>query len=648
MLLIIPFSFVLLFIHFFVTSKNTFNSMTNSLLFGILYVIFITNLLSILRCITSLSVGIAWLIPCLILIIEISKKRTLIVEGFKQTALRAQRKKNRSFYGIIVFAILALISIVYARLTVPNNGDSMGYHLSRVIHWINNKSVEYYPVMDIRQLVSPVLDEYFLLHIMLLSGDDKYVNLLQSVSYVISAIYIFKISKMLGCRTEISFIGSILFMTVPITFAESVTTQNDLFATMVLWLFIYKCLCVLQKEDLSFNKKNAFDIVSLGLFFGIGYLAKTSVCIPMLYFSVCLIIYLLAKKRISVKQGSSYTILAAASCLIVILETIIRWKYYGSIDKHAVTGSVLVGTVNPAKLLVNLYKNMAILLVMPVFHTGFLERFGKMLAQLLHIDMNAREISFGKNDFSLGFSFHHDIASAYFITILGILIFLYFLAVNKNNRKKRNLPTIIFLGFLTIPIFLRWQPWGTRLMLPCVSLLSVLCALGIEDLCQKSAALVLLPKIVCAVCVVSFLPQVLLGFQYKDVKAALDRRNDRFSLYFHQGNIFVTEYDGYIPFIKYCESLQTDSMVLCATGCYTYPFLSNFWMNHNVAINEIILEENPLDVNIPVPDYIACINTSSVKEIVFKKNSYVEIWSETGEQNSYHVYKKVHSNNNEL
>ncbi len=48
--------------------------------------------------------------------------------------------------------ILASVTFVLAILIVPNNVDSMCYHLPRVCSWIENKSVAYYPVEDIRQL----------------------------------------------------------------------------------------------------------------------------------------------------------------------------------------------------------------------------------------------------------------------------------------------------------------------------------------------------------------------------------------------------------------------------------------------------------------------------------------------------------------
>ena len=199
----------------------------------------------------------------------------------------------------------------------------MTYHLARVDHWINNKSVNYYYTGNSRQLLSPVLDEYFLLHIMLLSGNDNYVNLLQWFSYIISALYIYKIARTLSCSSAFALVGSILFMTMPIAFAESMTTQNDLFATMWLFVLLYKVVTVLKKESFSISRDNTSDIVYMGVLIGIGYLSKTSVCIPMFYFTICLVIYLLFAKKINTKACCIYSLIAAFCCAAVIAETFI-------------------------------------------------------------------------------------------------------------------------------------------------------------------------------------------------------------------------------------------------------------------------------------------------------------------------------------
>ncbi len=51
---------------------------------------------------------------------------------------------------LVVLALLATLAI----LAPPNNWDSMVYHMGRVVHWMQNRSVDHYPTSIDRQLYS--------------------------------------------------------------------------------------------------------------------------------------------------------------------------------------------------------------------------------------------------------------------------------------------------------------------------------------------------------------------------------------------------------------------------------------------------------------------------------------------------------------
>ena len=640
MLVLIPFSLLLLLVLFYSKNKDFFASLTNSLVCIMLYVLFITNLFSIFSELTAFSVRISWL-TFFSLLLAIFAKNKVWKNEIAYLGVIFRIKKSKIFPIYIIFMIIVFISIVCARLTVPDNYDSMTYHLARVAHWINNKSVNYYFTLNLRQLVSPVLDEYFLLHIILLSGDDKCVNLLQSVSYIVSALYIYKVAKMRGCSSLVSVIGSILFMTAPIAFAESLTTQNDLFATLCLWLFVYKTVSLFQKNAFTISKQNLSDVAMLGILIGIGYLSKTSVCLPMFFFAVCLVIYLLVSKKISIKDCSVYIMAAAIPCLLVISETFIRWKYYGSIDTSIVNNAILVGTKNPIMLFVNLLKNIAMMLVFSSFSGRVLKGMGKVLGFIFGIDINSPQINFSAFalEFSPNFSYHHDTASAYILAILGIVSILYLLLNKRIKKERKILALVIFLGFLTIPFVLRWQPWGTRIMLPCISLLSMLCALGIDEYCSLHNNIrQFVISGICTLCIVTFYPQA----EYHCVPPlkAFYKNKERFSLYFANG----VHYRRYMTLIEYCESLDTESIALCAgADSYVYPFLTYFRTEHNMRINESPLWDDLLDAESEHPEYIACVDMQNGDYFIMKDCEYTRIYSVSdGDEliDDYCVYKR--------
>ena len=79
--------------------------------------------------------------------------------------------------------------------TMPYNWDSMTYHMPRVFHWLQNGSVAHYATNIGRQVASPVLGAYVNLHVYALAGgNDLFVNLLQSVSYLSSGILVYAIA----------------------------------------------------------------------------------------------------------------------------------------------------------------------------------------------------------------------------------------------------------------------------------------------------------------------------------------------------------------------------------------------------------------------------------------------------------------------
>ena len=87
-------------------------------------------------------------------------------------------KKVVRLYWIFAGILLGIILLVGALFTVPYNYDSMTYHLGRIGHWIDNGSVAHYVSCIDRQIYSPVMSEYEMLHMFLLNGNDSFLNLL--------------------------------------------------------------------------------------------------------------------------------------------------------------------------------------------------------------------------------------------------------------------------------------------------------------------------------------------------------------------------------------------------------------------------------------------------------------------------------------
>ena len=73
---------------------------------------------------------------------------------------------------VLPIGVIVSLTGLIAFVAPPNNYDSMTYHLGRVVHWIQNHSVQHYPTNIDRQLFMPPWAEFAITHFYLLSTDD--------------------------------------------------------------------------------------------------------------------------------------------------------------------------------------------------------------------------------------------------------------------------------------------------------------------------------------------------------------------------------------------------------------------------------------------------------------------------------------------
>ena len=83
-------------------------------------------------------------------------------------------------YLLPMIALLYVVAIVYP----SNNYDSMTYHMARVVFWIQERSVDFYPTINHRQNGLGPGAEYLILILQLFSGGDWFANSVQTMALV--------------------------------------------------------------------------------------------------------------------------------------------------------------------------------------------------------------------------------------------------------------------------------------------------------------------------------------------------------------------------------------------------------------------------------------------------------------------------------
>ena len=81
-------------------------------------------------------------------------------------------KKKKIIYDLnllylILICVILIITFFTALIYPPNSPDSLSYHMPRVMHWIQNNNVEYYPTSIPRQLFVSPFSEFVILHLQL-------------------------------------------------------------------------------------------------------------------------------------------------------------------------------------------------------------------------------------------------------------------------------------------------------------------------------------------------------------------------------------------------------------------------------------------------------------------------------------------------
>lgn len=511
MLLILPAVIIAFYKYFKCKTKETAEALARTVLIFELLLLVINNLFSAFHILNRYMVFFSWLLVFFVVMVLYGREKGmpdfLIKEsdGLHQVPLPRGEKNAEGgevssvsmekALRIIMLGILFILSVtlfIGAIFTVPYNYDSMSYHLARIGYWIDHQSVAHYVCNIDRQIYSPVLAEYNLLHIMLLGGNDTFVNFLQYISMFAASYFIYESTKKLGTNRTFSLFAAFVFMMMPLTISQSITTQNDLFVTVFFAIFIYKLVEVIKWDKIMLDRQQMLTIVMLGLTVAFAYLAKTSVCASMLFFMPWLLIVRLKKKDKPLKLLGSAGI-AAVSIALPVSETWIRtYRSSGSFMTDTASGDIMVATKNVSYIVVNILKNFSLLITQNFYRglNGFVYRIAIGTGQLLGVEVNNETIAFHGFDFLRHMNMGEDMYShdktpsafAAYLAVLGGVLLVVLLVRLVIKRKKLEKETkrqwglslgfalSAWLSFGFIMALLRWQPWGTRLMYPALAI----------------------------------------------------------------------------------------------------------------------------------------------------------------------------------
>jgi hypothetical protein len=430
-------------------------------------VLALTEVLSLFHAIGFWGILIFWVIVLLFCLFIISRNwRNLDIKRLFRPARGAMGARpvrpwpflEQSFLNRVVFFSFCLGLI--ALLAPPSTYDAMIYHMSRVMHWIQDRSLTYYPTDIARQLVYPAFAEYVILHFQLLSSGDHWANLVQWLAMCGSLIGVSLIAREIGASRRGQILSALIAVTIPMGVLQATSTQTDYVDTLWLCSIIYFFLC--WRRTLGFGY-----VLLVGASVGLDLATKGIALVYAAPFLGWMVIE--AVRRLNIKRALMAG--ALVLCVAGLFYSGILYRntvfFHGNSSKFTSmeTDSLTTTRFCLEGLLANVLRNTALHLSTP--WDGLNTRIEKGIndtASFLHIDLNNKDWTFKGHSFLI-FSFRSDediTGNLLHVFLFGAVLLLFAFSSRFRGRDAGFYLAACLLSWTAFNLLLKWQQYHSR------------------------------------------------------------------------------------------------------------------------------------------------------------------------------------------
>ena len=370
--------------------------------------------------------------------------------------------------SVLAFLLIIIASLLFLTFYVtPNNTDALGYHLARAMFWIQNQNLFHYPTTSPYQLYYNVFSEYLLLHTIVLSGGDGFVNSVHFVAFIGTLLTTSLIAKNFGMSARGQGLVVIISCSIPMGILQASTSQNDYLASFYFCCTLLFGLNMLQKPSNLLEKDYKWAILSLLL---AGF-TKYSIFMYGLGFIAFFGIYLLKTDWLkAIKIG-----FISVGLFLVTFSAFFYRNYivFGNIlmpnSKSMLYYNYKNEEVGIRVTLSNLSKIVGNHIGLPI--NSWNSAYDKLIANFHHLigyDLNNMRTTFASyyTIFSIGEDF-----SGNFIHFFLLLFCVIWLSFHVRKRIVHQKTVIIYFALLIVGLIayasiFKWQTFHSRTQLP--------------------------------------------------------------------------------------------------------------------------------------------------------------------------------------
>ena len=411
----------------------------------------VTEILGSFHLLTRSALVVTWAVFGAAVMVQLRKNRPQL-----------QRPSISLLDGVTVFAICCILALtsITAALSPPNTFDALAYHMPRVVYWSQSQSVDFFPTTYLNQISFPPLAEYMTMHMYIITGNDRFANLIVWAAFAASIIGVSSVASALGATSRGQLFAAFFCATLPGAILQASGAKNDLL--LAFWLICAVYFGLLGRTIFS------------GLSFGLAVATKGTAYL----FGPALLAAMIGITWRKSGHPRRFAIASHALAAVLLLNAPQYWRNVqlsGSplgFDSPFANGTFLLKNSEPGfkAMISNALRNVSDQVGARSQHWNQAVYDNVVrLHGLLNIDPNDPDTTWQWSRYGPPENTRHEANANNKWHLLLLCAAL--LVVTRGAWKHGDLAWLLYgcgvlAGFVAFCVVLRWQPYGARLLVP--------------------------------------------------------------------------------------------------------------------------------------------------------------------------------------